>query len=281
MKTINKLTTFLFAVVLVAVSCSNNEIQSPQEESNNSQGTNEENVVAESDYVKSMRQKLIGTTWILTQSKKGSTVHPHHATIYFKSSDRIEYSNVYSDYDEPCPHIINGESKWWFNKDEKLCMSSSLLVDNTSYYNSDGPLSDATISGELLAICAGQFDIEYITDTEMKLSDDTFGTKVFKKGTSNSTSGGYGESFDFTDFTADSYTTSVIVYFYTSQAANSATVYYGKSSPTTSVSTSIANKRIQAKISGLTRGTKYYVKCVAKNANGTITSETFPITTLY
>lgn len=55
---------------------------------------------------------------------------------------------------------------------------------------------------------------------------------------------------------------------------SSAKVYYGTSSPSKSVSATISGKMIIARISGLTAGTDYYVKCTARGSGGSTTSET-------
>ena len=62
----------------------------------------------------------------------------------------------------------------------------------------------------------------------------------------------------------------------------SAKVYYGTSSnPTKSVSATIAGVLITANISGLKKGTTYYVKCVATGKGGTTTTETIKVMTTY
>ena len=62
----------------------------------------------------------------------------------------------------------------------------------------------------------------------------------------------------------------------------SAKVYYGTSSnPTKYVSASVAGVLIIANISGLKKGTTYYVKCVATGKGGTTTTETTKVITDY
>lgn len=99
-------------------------------------------------------------------------------------------------------------------------------------------------------------------------------------GNSGGGSGG-GSSYEapdigFYDYTA--YTTSLKVEFqiFNPKEANvsRATVYYGTSSPSRSAGATVSGRMITARISGLKKGTIYYVKCVASGPGGSTTSET-------
>lgn len=243
---------------------------------NNGGGSNSGNQTSE--YAKEMQKKLIGTTWTLTQSLLGTTSFPHHATVSFLSDTRVYFSNVYADFgrEHDLDYIINCESTWWFTDNDEIFLNSFFTINNTVYNVPNLTLTDATLSGGLDAVCCGRYKIAYITDYEMKMTrgDEI---KVYKKGASS----GMGQSLEFTNFDATSYTTSITVDFYTSQKAKSATIYYGKYSASTKASTTIVNKKITATIKNLERGTKYYVKCVATGDGGTVTSETFPVMTNY
>ena len=62
----------------------------------------------------------------------------------------------------------------------------------------------------------------------------------------------------------------------------SAKVYYGTSSnPTKSVSATVSGVLITANISGLKKGTTYYIKCVATGKGGTTTTGTTKVITNY
>ena len=101
-------------------------------------------------------------------------------------------------------------------------------------------------------------------------------------GNGNNSGGGEStESLYFTNFNYTATQTSVTVKFYTNERASNATIKYGKNSASSSVSTTITNKEISATIKGLTKGTKYYVKCTARNSNESITSEEYPVITNY
>lgn len=69
--------------------------------------------------------------------------------------------------------------------------------------------------------------------------------------------------------------------FYTDVRADRATVKYGTSSPTISSSSTITNKQIRARVSGLKSGTKYYFSCTASNQYGSTRSETIAVMTDY
>ena len=86
----------------------------------------------------------------------------------------------------------------------------------------------------------------------------------------------------FYDFTAYQTKLKVVYKIYNKNEAKvtSAKVYYGTSpNPTKSVSASVAGVLITANISGLKKGTTYYVKCVATGKGGTTTTETTKVIT--
>jgi hypothetical protein len=81
------------------------------------------------------------------------------------------------------------------------------------------------------------------------------------------------------DFTATK--TSITVKFMCSERPSSATVKYGTSSPSSTISSSISGKQVTATASGLKAGTKYYFNCTVKNSYGSSTSDTFSAITNY
>lgn len=88
----------------------------------------------------------------------------------------------------------------------------------------------------------------------------------------------------FSDFTAYQTKLKVVYKIYNKDKAKvtSAKVYYGTSSnPTKYVSASVAGVLITANISGLKKGTTYYVKCVATGKGGTTTTGTTKVITNY
>lgn len=88
----------------------------------------------------------------------------------------------------------------------------------------------------------------------------------------------------FSDFTAYQTKLKVVYKIYNKDKAKvtSAKVYYGTSSnPTKSVSATVSGVLITANISGLNKGTTYYVKCVATGKGGTTTTGTTKVITNY
>ena len=88
----------------------------------------------------------------------------------------------------------------------------------------------------------------------------------------------------FDDFTAYQTKLKVVYKIYNKDKAKvtSAKVYYGTSSnPTKSVSATVSGVLITANISGLNKGTTYYVKCVATGKGGTTTTGTTKVITNY
>lgn len=102
-----------------------------------------------------------------------------------------------------------------------------------------------------------------------------------------STGGGNSSSYEkpdiaFNDFTAYQTKLKVVYKIYNKDKAKvtSAKVYYGTSSnPTKSVTATVAGVLITANISGLNKGTTYYVKCVATGKGGTTTTGTTKVIT--
>lgn len=88
----------------------------------------------------------------------------------------------------------------------------------------------------------------------------------------------------FSDFTAYQTKLKVVYKIYNKDEAKvtSAKVYYGTSTnPTKSVTATVAGVLITANISGLKKGTTYYVKCVATGKGGTTTTGTTKVITNY
>ena len=88
----------------------------------------------------------------------------------------------------------------------------------------------------------------------------------------------------FNDFTAYQTKLKVVYKIYNKDKANvtSAKIYYGTSSnPTKSISATVSGVLITANISGLKKGTTYYVKCVATGKGGTTTTGTTKVVTNY
>ena len=169
-----------------------------------------------------------------------------------------------------------------------------VLEDGSLWINSYKSDYDAKGRGENMAgYGVGKLQMLKNTTNEliycMKLSSDDYYyyTSINTEGDSDSGNGS--SSYEkpdiaFNDFTAYQTKLKVVYKIYNKNEAKvtSAKVYYGTSSkPTKSVSGSIAGALITANITGLKKGTTYYVKCVATGKGGTTTTETTKVITNY
>ena len=96
---------------------------------------------------------------------------------------------------------------------------------------------------------------------------------------SGGSSTGYAPYVTSFDFTATK--SSITVKFICNERPTSATVKYGTSSASSTISSSISGKQVTATVTGLRSGTKYYFKCTVKNDYGSSTSDTFTAITNY
>lgn len=169
-----------------------------------------------------------------------------------------------------------------------------VLEDGSLWINSYKSDYDAKGQGENMAgYGVGKLQMLKNSTNElvycMKLSSETYYyyTSINTEGDSDSGNGS--SSYEkpdiaFNDFTAYQTKLKVVYKIYNKDKAKvtSAKVYYGTSSkPTKSVSGSIAGTLITANITGLKKGTTYYVKCVATGKGGTTTTETTKVITNY
>lgn len=87
--------------------------------------------------------------------------------------------------------------------------------------------------------------------------------------------------YDFTCYGTSTIKVQFVINNPDEAAVSSAKVYYGKSSPSKSVTAEIVGKMIIARISGLEAGTEYEVKCKATGKGGTSISDTYLVATNY
>ncbi len=154
--------------------------------------------------------------------------------------------------------------------------------------------------GEILSISRNEIKTKYTgnwekewyrIDTYVPTTEPTHKFKPDDVNNGGSSGGNTGGStsyekpdIGFNDFTAYQTKLKVVYKIYNSDKAKvtSAKVYYGTSSnPTKSVSATVAGVLITANISGLQKGTTYYVKCVATGKGGTTTTGTTKVITNY
>jgi len=209
--------------------------------------------------------------------------------------------NVTSDYDsEIGTDYYTFKNETYENDPSKyLCISDHIsLSNNVSSYKwywtySNNYIAGTMVSGEVLSINGSQLLLKnefydgggYYVITFVKASEPEH---VFNSG--GGTSGGgtgegggttSGDAPYVTSFNSTSTKTSITVKFMCSERPTSATIKYGTSSATKTVSSSIAGKQVSATVSGLKAGTKYYFKCTVKNQYGSSTSDEYPAMTNY
>lgn len=170
----------------------------------------------------------------------------------------------------------NGER---LSSDEQSLWNEIVKIMNASEYK-----AKSTFCGRLYA----QFDNKrYVFYTFGQKPSSNSGNN--SGGSNNGGSTGGSTSYEkpdigFNDFTATQTKLKVVYKIYNKDEAKvtSAKVYYGTSSnPTKSVAATVAGVLITANISGLKKGTTYYVKCVATGKGGTTTTGTTKVITNY
>lgn len=235
-----------------------------------------------SAYERQMIEKLSDTSWKMYK-KVGSTGKSESAygTLTFSSEKEDAKHRV-------C-FFINGDGKgtdyfgsWWMS-DNKLMMLPSgvggviLSIDNIS---------------PVVAHFGGEVDIEQITDSKLVLSSSwttTYYNKVnYTEGSASSGGGGgsqgggaSGEEIAFVNLVFRATKTSITADFYTNVKAASATVKYGTTSPSKTLSSTITDKQIRATATGLKAGTKYYFSCTVRKDGVEKTYPTTPFMTNY
>lgn len=163
--------------------------------------------------------------------------------------------------------------------DEKDLWNEIIACMNKSEYN-----AKSTFCGRLYA----QFDnTRYVFyNFGQKPSSDSGGNN--SNGDSGNANGNGSTSYEkpeieLVDYTC--YTTSIIakyrIYNQDKAKVTSAKGYYGTSSASRSVAATIAGSLITIRITGLKKGTTYYVKCSATGKGGTTTSESTKLITNY
>lgn len=211
----------------------------------------------------STAEKLKGTSWKWVRNdwyRNGSIFMSNNGdnSVITFSEENASASSFYM--------YVNGNNAgFWFPNTE----GTGVIVlwnstDDNTKYGSMGKIYKLTSS-------------ELVTGTDVKWH---YFVKVSYNGGGGGSSSGYAPSFR--DFSYTYTSNSITVQFLTEgNNTTNATVYYGKStSPSTSVSTSVSGGHIiSARITGLTKATKYYVKCVATNNYGSTTSNVLPVMT--
>lgn len=281
----------LLSVVLLA-SCGSNEPES--EATGNDRPENYE-------HYQNWYNTLTNTSWKLKSS------------VYY-SSDGRERDNMVpihpyekSDYDKYLPTVITltstfekgfyvlyastipGPGFWWINEDGELVIHSSYHNGNPGNMSAEdmGLMSRFfPTHGKIIDCTSAELVLENVYDTGVRVR------YVFSRvyGYTPDDDGGNGgdSNYERPDIGLEDYTcatTSITLKYriYNQEEAQvtSATGYYGTTSPSRSASATVAGSLITIRISSLSKGTTYYVKCTAKGKGGSTTSETTRLSTLY
>lgn len=229
----------------------------------------------------SIENQLKNTSW--KQYKRisgGRTLTNMERTLSFTSTP-IEYGNYGTFYRLKSGNKYSGI--WCVLEDGSLWITSY-----KSDYDAKGKGENAAGYGadKLQMLKNSTNELVYC----MKLaSEDTYYyyTSINTEGDSDPDNGSTSyekPDIAFNDFTAYQTKLKVVYKIYNKDKAKvtSAKVYYGTSSnPTKSVSATVSGVLITANISGLKKGTTYYVKCVATGKGGTTTTGTTKVITNY
>ena len=236
-----------------------------------------------------LTQKLSGTSWKPITNKNIETgeqwdYSDTNLIITFAPDHKAYLLNLFPEEDIEAYgtwFISSGAVTWYPRTSNGAGNGTSLSSRILTWLDADrsagimGHLAIKSISSSFL-----------ITETlDLSQAYETHYTKVAYTEGSNGNSGSGGSTSDnsmyFTNFTWTATQTSVTVKFYTNERATSATIKYGENSASSSKSATITNKEISTTITGLKKGTKYFVKCIARNSTGSVTSEEYPVITNY
>lgn len=258
----NCLTVLTMAFVFsVMPSCSKDDTNNNKEEmkSNDSES---------STYEKKMMAELTGTSWNFDSWTYNNKSKSAGGILTFAGNNTLYYIDFRLN-----DSYITSKGYWYFSEDELTLL----------------PGEDTTTDqrAAFMASMGVNHSIEKLTSNEMILESLTRDdVRHFKKvsyqegggGGGGSSSGNipYVLSFDYT-----STKTSITVKFTCSERPTDATVRYGTTSASNTISSSIAGLQVSATATGLKAGTKYYFKCTVKNSYGSSTSDEYPVMTNY
>lgn len=271
-----KIMLLLGLVIGFFISCSSDD----ENEGNpaNSQNQIIHNTIRES--------KLKGTTW---QQSEMYWIGGHYTTRkYFDTDSRpLTFTNEefskYSNYGK-C-YLLKVDNKiagfWYIADDDKLY----IYHHNTEYdaFNNGKIMGNFGTGGAIIDILSTTA-LQYHTSTDE--TNHYFRYKKISNSGGNSAGSSNYEKPDIIYNSCTPYQTKlkVVYQIYNKEKTNvtSAKVYYGTTSkPTQSVSASVTSAQIIANISGLKKGTTYYVKCTATGKGGTTTTEVTKLMTQY
>ena len=227
--------------------------------------------------------QLRGTSW-----KQVKKISQHNGTFEeekFEGIMTFGTNNVF--YIIGMDNRYNGTGTWEMEEKDKIRMKMTSGFDNK--YNQE--VSYGSLLG-IMVVCGFRYNkIDYLTDTKMQLSygnnDGTYSEFIkvpYQEGNSQGGGGGGGSTGERPYITSYNYSAtrnSITVTFMCDERPTSATVKYGTSTPTTTISSTISGKQVSATVNGLKAGTKYYFKCTVSNQYGSSNSDVVSAMTNY
>ena len=225
-------------------------------------------------------KKLFNTTWLHYKQEhyqNGELTNTNTARKDIFRFSEEKNGNSYKVYYNVIPYISSKDKEgregiWFTTADKKLCISTILAIP---WENNIVELSNSTLI------------IEYESEPDMDNKNYKFVhyfSRISDTENNSDNSNADAPRIGFYDFTATQKSITVRYEIYNKDEANitSARVYYGTSSnPTSSVGASITGKYITATISGLSKGTEYYVKCKVTGSGGNTTTDVTKCVTNY
>lgn len=261
-----KFALITFTALLFICACSKDN-----DDYNNS--SNNQNKYTISEEIQQLSSQLFNTSWRFYKQVRnydGYTIYswPIDCVITFSDEPYNLGNNSYclkidGNYQYNCVWHIDQNGLWYSLREYGyVCGLDSFEVGAWSGASAYGPIINKT-------------------NYDLVINDGNNFTLYFKS--TNSDDNGqssYAPEIGFYDFTATKNTLTVQYRIYSGDVS-SAKIYYGTISPSKSITASVSGKMITAKISGLSSGTKYYIKCIAKGSGGSTTSDTTTCITNY
>ena len=236
-----------------------------------------------------LETKLAGTSWRLYKgvySGNNIGIDGEKGILTFTSKKDPQYEGEYIcyviDHFHDSYQVDDHQGSWSIRKQKLVIATWPNDNDKPSYlanfwYISPPGSTITKLSDTELILNVGDVYALYYKKTNYREAN-------ISNQNNNPSDNGGGSSGDaprVIDFNFTPTKNSITVYFMATEKTQSATIYYGETTANNSLSTSIINKQISAKASGLKSGTKYYFKCKLSNSYGSSTSLFFPAMTNY
>lgn len=267
---------FMFMSAVAFTSCSDDE-------------ANDNSLPINYDKYSEIYEDLMNTSWVLTDAKdemgnRYKSFNDYEGeSVTFSSENNGSLLKLYSSL------FPEGDSgSWYIEEDGTLFFSS--IGDNPNFSDIGGFSVVMGNGGEIVTLNNNMLVFRRYSEIYGSYSEHSYrsipyidygGSSVDDPNTGPSTK--EKPEIIFEDYTIN--TTSIIVYYRVTNQdkAKVKTVkgYYGTTSATKQIGGSIVGSRIEIKITGLNKGTTYYIKCSAIGSGGTTTTDTIRLTTLF